>query len=160
MKAINQKDVKALGTMLGQTHVAMSIMVDKVHSMFGKTRPDFNDEELKSIKSEMLDTAIVAAGFKGKRGGDKSNPDATAYNTIHRRVSRLLMRVLAIAYPAPKGEAKATTKITAKGWTSASTAKRLAFIKSLLKGMLEDEKVVPSAEQHKQIVAVLAAANK
>lgn len=159
MKAINTKDAKALGQMLGQTHVAVSLMVEKVLTMFGKTRPDFSDERLKEVKTEVLDAAIVAAGFKGTRSGKSDNPDAKAYNTIHKRVSRLFMRVLAIAYPMPKGEG-GPAKITAKGWASASTAKRIAFVRSLLKSMLEDDKVTPSAEQHKQVVATLAAINK
>lgn len=159
MKTINPKDIQTLGTMLGQTHVAVTIMVDKVHGLFGKNRPDFSDEDLKQVKKDVLDAAIIAAGFKGTRSGDKSNPDSREYNTIHKRVSRLFMRVMTIAYPAPKGESK-VKKITAKGWASATTAKRIAFIKSLLKEMLEDEKVVPSDGQREQIVAALAATSK
>lgn len=157
---INPKAIKELGVMLGQTHVAFGIMIEKVHALFGKkVAPDWNADDMKQLRADLMDAAIVAAGFKGTRSGKADNPDAKAYRTIHKRVSRLFQRVMALAYPAAE-KASAPAKIVAKGWSTASTAKRLAFIKALLKAMLDDEKVTPSAEQHKQVVAILAAANK
>jgi len=78
-------------------------------------------------------------------------------------VRRTLQRAFAKAYPntaTAKKKKSAAGTITAKGWSTATTAKRLGFIKSLLSSMLKDEKVVPTEDQHKHIVAVLAAANK